>query len=151
MRAIHPNREFQLKVSGSVIGSWDRARIGQIFSNLLGNAVQYGFRGTPIVVRVEGLPHGVAVCVHNEGIPIGSDALRTLFSALTRAQSNEDTKSKPVSTNLGLGLFISKEIVAAHGGTIDVTSTESDGTTFKVFLPPNLPTVHRLIPSSWSS
>ena len=135
MRAMHPNREFLLKISGPVTGIWDKARIGQVFSNLLGNAVQYGFRGTPITVRVEGLPEGVAIVVHNEGIPISADTLRTIFSALTRAQSNEDTKSKPVSTNLGLGLYISKEIVTAHGGTIDVASTEIDGTTFKVFFP----------------
>lgn len=135
MRVLHPNREFLLKVSGPVTGVWDKARIGQIFSNLIGNAVQYGFRGAPITVRVEGLPNGLAICVHNEGTPIAADALRTIFNALARAQSNEDTKSKPVATNLGLGLYITKEIVAAHGGTIDVTSSEFEGTTFKVFLP----------------
>lgn len=135
MRALHPNREFQIKVSGDVAGVWDKARIGQIFSNLLGNAVQYGFRGTPIIVRVEGLPLGVCLTVHNEGVPIAEEKLSYIFSALTRAQSNEDTKSKPVATNLGLGLYISKEIATAHGGTIDVSSTEADGTTFKVFLP----------------
>ena len=135
MRVMHPGREFVLKISGLVKGRWDKARIGQVFSNLLGNAVQYGFRGTPITVRVEGLPDGLAICVHNEGVPITPDALQTLFNAMTRAQSNEDTKSRPVSTNLGLGLYISKEIVAAHGGTITVSSSELDGTTFKVFLP----------------
>ena len=135
MRAMHPNREFLLRVTGPVTGNWDKARIGQVFSNLLGNAVQYGFRSTPITIRVEGLPQGVAICVHNEGVPINPDTLGRIFSALTRAQSNEDTKSRPVSTNLGLGLYISKEIVTAHGGTIQVTSTEADGTAFKVFLP----------------
>ncbi|WP_443749455.1 sensor histidine kinase [Asticcacaulis solisilvae] len=135
MRALHPNREFLLKVSGPVTGIWDKARIGQIFSNLIANAVQYGFRGAPITVRVEGLPNGLAICVHNEGTPIAADALRTIFNALARAQSNEDTKSQPVATNLGLGLYITKEIVVAHGGTIDVTSSEFEGTTFKVFLP----------------
>jgi signal transduction histidine kinase len=135
MRAIHPAREFVLKISGQVTGIWDKARIGQVFSNLLGNAVQYGFRGTPITVRVEGIPDGIAICVHNEGVPIKPDAVPGLFDAMTRAQSNEDTKSRPVSTNLGLGLYISKEIVTAHGGTIKVSSSENDGTTFKVFLP----------------
>ncbi len=135
MRAMHPSQDFVLKISGPVKGAWDKARIGQVFSNLLGNAVQYGFRGTPITVRVEGLPEGIAICVHNEGIPIAPDALRSLFDAMTRAQSNDDTKSRPVSTNLGLGLYISREIVTAHGGTISVSSSEIEGTTFKVFLP----------------
>ncbi len=140
MRVMHPNREFVLKISGPVKGDWDKARIGQVFSNLLGNAVQYGFRSTPITVRVEGLPEGIALCVHNEGVPITPDGLRTLFNAMTRAQSNENTKSRPVSTNLGLGLYISKEIVTAHGGTITASSTEDEGTTFKVFLPAAAPT-----------
>lgn len=122
-------------MTGPVTGNWDKARIGQVFSNWPGNAAQYGFRSAPITVRVEGLPQGMAICVHNEGVPINPEALDTIFSALTRAQSNEDTKSKPVSTNLGLGLYISKEIVTAHGGTIQVASTEVDGTAFKVFLP----------------
>ncbi len=139
MRAMHPNREFVLKISGLVKGTWDKARIGQVFSNLLGNAVQYGFKGTPITVRVEGLPEGLAICVHNEGVPIAPDALRTLFNAMTRAQSNEDANSRPVSTNLGLGLYISKEIVTAHGGTITVSSSEAEGTMFKVFLPIKMP------------
>ncbi len=139
MRAMYPNREFVLKISGLVKGTWDKARIGQVFSNLLGNAVQYGFKGTPITVRVEGLPEGLAICVHNEGVPIAPDALRTLFNAMTRAQSNEDANSRPVSTNLGLGLYISKEIVTAHGGTITVSSSEAEGTMFKVFLPMEMP------------
>ncbi|ESQ75331.1 sensor histidine kinase KdpD [Asticcacaulis sp. AC402] len=124
MRVLHPAREFVLKVSGDVRGAWDKARIGQVFSNLLGNAVQYGFRSSPITVRVEGTPHAVVLSVHNEGIPIAPENQHTIFNALTRAQSNDETKSRPISTNLGLGLYISKEIVAAHGGTISFTSTE---------------------------
>lgn len=135
MRALHPNREFQLKVSGPVTGFWDKARMGQVFSNLIGNAVQYGFRSAPIMIRIEGMPRCLVICVHNEGTPIPPDALRTIFTALARAASNEDTKSQPVATNLGLGLYISKEIVTAHGGTIEVASSELEGTTFKVCLP----------------
>ena len=135
MRAMHPNREFQLNVMGDVSGIWDKARIGQVFSNLIGNAVQYGFRSAPITIRVEGTPREVVLSVHNEGVPISPDALGTIFSALTRAQSNDDTKSRPISANLGLGLFISKEIVTAHGGDIRVSSSEKDGTIFRVNFP----------------
>lgn len=135
MRVLHPSREFQIKVTGDVGGIWDKARIGQVLSNLLGNAVQYGFRGVPIKVTVEGMPRDVVLCVHNEGIPISADAIRTIFSAMTRAQSNEDTKSKPIATNLGLGLYISRQIVTAHGGSIDVKSSEVDGTAFTVRFP----------------
>lgn len=135
MRALHPAREFQLKVSGEVSGLWDKARIGQVFSNLIGNAVQYGFRGTPVQVTVEGMPKDVVLCVHNEGVPISPESLLSIFSALTRAQSNDHTRSQPIATNLGLGLYITKQIVVAHGGTISVTSTERDGTKFTVRFP----------------
>ncbi|MDV6330972.1 HAMP domain-containing sensor histidine kinase [Asticcacaulis sp. 201] len=135
MRAIHPHQEFLLNVSGDVSGLWDKARIGQVFSNLIGNAVQYGFRTTPVAIRVEGAPNEVVLSVHNEGVPIGADALPTLFNALTRAQPNDDTKSRPLSGNLGLGLFIVKEIITAHGGTISVSSSEKDGTWFRARFP----------------
>ncbi len=134
MRAMHPEREIRLKVSGDVSGLWDKARIGQIFSNLLGNAIQYGFRSAPIMVTVEGLPREVVLTVHNEGVPIPPDDLVTIFNSLTRIKTEEDMDSQP-EVNLGLGLYICKEIVVAHGGTINVTSTERDGTSFTVRFP----------------
>ncbi len=134
MRAMHPNREIRLKVSGDVSGLWDKARIGQIFSNLLGNAIQYGFRSAAIMVTVEGLPREVVLTVHNEGVPIPPDDLVTIFNSLTRIKTEEDMDSTP-EVNLGLGLYICKEIVVAHGGTINVTSTERDGTSFTVRFP----------------
>jgi signal transduction histidine kinase len=134
MRAIHPRRDFTLKISGDMKGSWDKARIGQIFSNLLGNAVRYSFADTVIGVTVEGPPDEVMLSVQNEGMPIPSDAIGNIFNSLTRAEV-PDGESHPESVNLGLGLYITKEIVAAHGGTISVTSSEEDGTNFVVRLP----------------
>lgn len=135
MRILHPGRAFELRVTGEVRGAWDKARIGQVFSNLIGNAVQYGFIGTPITVRVEGLPQAVAISVHNEGVPIAASAQRTIFNALTRAPSQAQTAAQPASTNLGLGLYITKEIVEAHGGTISFTSTDTAGTVFRICFP----------------
>lgn len=135
MRAMHPTREIRLKVSGDVSGLWDKARIGQVFSNLLGNAIQYGFRSAPIAVTVEGQTDAVILTVHNEGVPIEPEALTTLFNSLTRVIVDDDTASAEPTVNLGLGLYICKEIVVAHGGTIGVTSTEREGTTFMVTFP----------------
>lgn len=140
VRAMRPTREIRLKVSGDVSGLWDKARIGQVFSNLLGNAVQYGFRNAPISVTVDGQATAVVLTVHNEGVPIAPDDLATLFNSLTRVIVDEDLASEP-SVNLGLGLYICKEIVVAHGGTIAVTSTERDGTTFTVRFPRTAGTV----------
>lgn len=115
-------------------GSWDRARIGQVFSNLLGNAARYSVAHTPIRVKLEGPPEEVVLSVKNYGAPIPSDAIRRIFDSLTRAEL-PDGEHHPESVNLGLGLYITKEIVTGHGGTIGVTSSQVDGTNFTVRLP----------------
>lgn len=135
MRAMHPGRKFDLQVSGNLVGNWDKARIGQLFSNLLGNAAQYGFKGTPICVNVTGAPKDVTLSVHNEGIPIAPDATVKIFESMTRAEPTEAGEINSERVNLGLGLYISKEIVIGHGGKISVTSSEKDGTTFMAKLP----------------
>jgi signal transduction histidine kinase len=130
MRSLHPSRIFTLKSSEDTIGLWDRPRIGQVFSNLIGNAVQYGFADLPIDVKIIGDLKGVTLSVHNEGVPIPKDAIGGIFDAMVRGRV--EAKS---TTNLGLGLYITKEIISAHGGTISVTSSEKDGTTFTALLP----------------
>jgi signal transduction histidine kinase len=130
MQAAYPKREITLEISGDTEGKWDRARIGQVFSNLIGNAVQYSFNDMPIVVTVNGGTEDVILSVHNQGVPIPRDKLGQIFDPLTR-------NSATGSMNLGLGLFITQEIVTAHGGTIDVTSSENSGTTFSARFPKN--------------
>ncbi len=134
MRVSHPMREFVIDILGDTKGEWDKARIGQVFSNLLGNAVQYSFRDTPISVTINGQTKDVKLSVHNQGIPIPLDKAERIFDALTR-NAAESEQEQPESTNLGLGLYITKEIVTAHGGTIDVISTEKGGTTFSARFP----------------
>jgi signal transduction histidine kinase len=134
MRAMHPSRTFQLEISGETEGKWDKARIGQVFSNLLGNAVQYGFGDLPIGVTIKGDPEAVLVSVHNDGIPIAASAIGSIFESLTRA-GGEKSPNFSESTNLGLGLYITKQIVSAHGGSVGVTSSEKDGTTFTAAFP----------------
>jgi signal transduction histidine kinase len=131
MRALHPGRTFTLEISGDTEGEWDKPRIGQVLSNLIGNAVQYGFSHPPIGVTVKGGPKEVSLSVHNEGVPIPHDAIGVIFDSLIRGDSADGDSS----TNLGLGLYITKEIVSAHGGTIGVTSSEKNGTTFTAHLP----------------
>jgi signal transduction histidine kinase len=70
--------------------------------------------------------------VHNDGTPIPAEAIPTIFDPLMRSANEE--LGEP-STSLGLGLFIVKEVVEAHRGTIEVTSSEVEGTTFTVVLP----------------
>lgn len=130
MRSLHPGRTFVIKSSGDTIGLWDRPRIGQVFSNLLGNAVQYGFTDLPIDITVSGETDAVSLAVHNQGIPIPKDTVVGIFDAMVRGGTEGSG-----TTNLGLGLYITKEIVMAHGGTIKVSSSEKDGTTFTALFP----------------
>ena len=131
-RVIHPGRKITLEVSGDTEGEWDKARLGQVLSNLLSNAVQYGFTDMPICVTVKGSTEEVVLSVHNDGVPIPPAVRAKIFDSLVRGAS-KDTDSP--SHNLGLGLYITKAIVSAHNGTIDVKSSEKGGTEFIVRFP----------------
>jgi hypothetical protein len=134
MRAMHPSSTFKLEISGETEGKWDKARIGQVFSNLLGNAVQYGFKDLPVDVTIKGDPEAVSVSVHNDGVPIAPNTIGSIFDSLTRGAGGKSPNDQE-STNLGFGLYITKQIVLAHGGRIGVTSSEKDGTSFTATFP----------------
>ena len=129
----NPTRTLNLSVSGNLKGEWDKARIGQVFSNLIGNAIQYSFKESSIDITINGTTEEIVLSVHNKGIPVPAEKIGSLFDSLVRAVIDEG--DHPEDTNLGLGLYITKEIIVAHGGTISVTSTEADGTTFTARFP----------------
>jgi PAS domain S-box-containing protein len=131
LRAAHPARSIALDCP-SVTGVWDQDRIEQVFSNLVSNAVEYGDPAKPVTVegRVEG--HVMTIDVHNEGQPISPELQSQIFSPFRRGDRDSRT---PKTSGLGLGLYISSEIVAAHGGTIEVRSSLAEGTVFRVTLP----------------
>jgi len=135
VRAMHPSRTITLEISGNTEGEWDKPRIGQVFSNLLSNAIQYSFKDSSIDVVIKDTGDEVIVSVHNEGVPIPSDAIGRIFDSLTRGGIEEGSERPPGLVNLGLGLYITKEIVTTHGGTIDVISSEKEGTIFTVRFP----------------
>lgn len=141
MRVAYPARTITLDVAGDTKGEWDKARIGQVFSNLLGNALQYSFEGTPVAVSVQGTAEEVVLTVHNDGLPIPAEKIGIIFDALSRATGEEMTGTQ--AKNLGLGLYITKDIVISHGGTISVTSSEESGTAFIARFPRSAaPAVH---------
>ena len=95
--------------------------------------MQYGAYSTPVRVSVNGEPNAVTVMVGNDGVPIPPDKIRTIFDPLKRVATGNDVA--PAGGNLGLGLYITKEVVVAHNGTIEVTSSEMEGTTFTARFP----------------
>lgn len=115
--------------SGDATGMWDRDRLLQVLSNLLGNAAQHGAPDAPISARIDGTSaQSVTLTVENAG-EIPPALLDVLFDPLRRAESGSKKRQ-----GLGLGLFISQQIVVAHGGTIELCST-GGRTTFTVSLP----------------
>ncbi len=132
MAAAHPESVLALEASGDLRGDWDCARIGQVLANLVGNAVQHGSAKTPIVVTARGELEEVVLQVHNRGPAIPTSDLQGIFSPFKRLQSGQ---AAGPSSSLGLGLYIAERIVTAHGGTIDVSSSDEAGTSFTVRLP----------------
>jgi len=111
-----------------VIGVWDEFRIEQVVANLLTNALRYGAR-KPIRVRVYSEGGEARVDVRDEGIGVSPENQKRIFQQFERVSANHAVHG------LGLGLFISDQIVAAHGGTISVESEEGKGSLFRISLP----------------
>ncbi|WLH36265.1 sensor histidine kinase [Pseudomonas sp. FP2196] len=130
--AGNPECDPLLTVEGDTKGSWDAGRIDQLLQNLIGNALQHGSNQHDVTVTLSGEGDSVCIAVHNHGTPIPEEAIGTIFDPLVR--SADEQLGHP-STSLGLGLFIVKEVVTAHGGTIEVSSNAADGTLFRVVLP----------------
>ncbi|CAA9262651.1 MAG: hypothetical protein AVDCRST_MAG26-2401 [uncultured Chloroflexia bacterium] len=117
--------ERPLPVSG------DRGRLVQVVNNLLTNAVKYSPAGTRIEVRVEAVGEQACLHVRDEGIGIPESALPNLFRRFYRA----DNGVAQSVNGLGIGLYVVKEIMSRHGGSITVDSREGEGSTFTVCLP----------------
>nr|WP_255449970.1 MULTISPECIES: ATP-binding protein [Myxococcaceae] len=120
-----------LEAPEPVAGLWDRTRLEQVVSNLLSNAIKYG-AGHPVRVRVEAHRGVAQLSVHDEGIGIAPEHLSRIFGKFERAVSERHYGG------LGLGLYITHQIVEALGGHIGVMSALGAGATFTVTLPQRL-------------
>ena len=134
MQAIYPDRVFRLACAESLPGEWDVARMSQVVSNLLGNAIQHGAVTSAVTLSGKRDENLVEIAVHNNGTSIPVDAIPKLFDCLFQGRISEQADDDQ-TTSLGLGLYIAREIVVAHGGTISVASSDEDGTAFTARLP----------------
>ena len=135
VRSGHPGREFLLDVPQDLVGLVDSARLRQALSNLLNNAVQHGEADSSIELAVRADSSWIALEVKNQGEPIPAESLQVIFDPLVQLSDDSAVKLKAPSTNLGLGLFIAREVALGHGGAIDVKSNRQDGTIFTIRLP----------------
>ncbi|WP_260396989.1 GAF domain-containing sensor histidine kinase [Variovorax sp. KBW07] len=129
VRAANPALDIRDNLAVNGVVRCDPGRIQQVLSNLLGNAVAHGAPDAPIVVQARIEDDQLVLSVTNGGTPIPPDDLPKIFQPYWRPEH-----SKP-GGGLGLGLYICSEIVAAHSGTLEVTSSEAEGTRFVATLP----------------
>lgn len=136
VRTVHVERRITLALHGDLRVVWDGARIGQAFANLLINGIQHGSDSDEVAVVVTGSKDDIVWSVNNRGAPIPPPVLRTIFDPARRFALRPASERSPGQAhNLGLGLYIAREIISAHGGRIAIASSKADGTTFTVQIP----------------
>ncbi|WP_431261230.1 hybrid sensor histidine kinase/response regulator [Roseateles chitinivorans] len=128
-RGANPGLVIELVQESPDDGAWDGDRLSRVIANLLRNAVEHGAEGRPIVVRTGSRAGTRRLSVRNEGRPIPDEVRGRLFEPMVHR-----TTDAPAASNMGLGLFVCRTIVEAHGGRIDVETDES-GTEFRIELP----------------
>lgn len=119
---------FELGLEGDVTGLWDRLRIEQVVDNLVSNALKYG-AGKPIRVSTRSRGEVAELLVEDRGIGIEPADLSRIFDQFERGAASRGR------SGIGLGLYITRQIVRAHGGDIDVVSRPGEGSEFRVALP----------------
>ncbi len=133
-QAGNPGRVLHLEASGDLTGIWDASRLRQVISNLLANAIQHGSENGAVGLSAQSHGDEVVVAVSNGGAPIPAELLPTIFDPLVRGLSPEQQRRRRPGS-IGLGLYIAREVVTAHGGSIDVTSSSESGTVFTIRIP----------------
>jgi signal transduction histidine kinase len=127
-----PNRKLHFNRPDAPIEiTIDPLRINQVISNLIDNALKYSFEDSPIEVSITTTETHLCVSVKDQGHGITEEKQKDLFAPFSRGSDELTDKSG----GLGLGLFISREIIILHGGTIAVKSTIGEGSTFYFELP----------------
>jgi len=120
--------EIALRADGPLVGSWDRGRIEQVVDSLLSNAIKFG-RGLPVEVEVRREGGSATLLVRDRGIGIPPEEQARIFEPFERAVSIRNF------SGFGLGLWVVRRNVEAHGGTVELTSRPGEGSTFRVALP----------------
>ena len=128
LNVVWPERviRFETQLEGPV--NLDGKRVAQLFSNLLGNALSYGEKDQPVIALARSANNLFTLSVSNAGRKISAPIMHRLFQPFSRGDGAGNAQG------LGLGLYIASEIAAAHGGTLDVVSTD-DQTTFTLTIP----------------
>ncbi|HET8846086.1 MAG TPA: CheR family methyltransferase, partial [Ktedonobacteraceae bacterium] len=128
---MHPDHRLLLEETAAITVSADRERTGQVLANLLTNAIKYGSATEPVVVRIQGEAAEVTVQVQDRGTGIPADQQARIFERFYQVTS----ASQERAAGLGLGLYLTAQIVKQQGGRIWVESREGMGSTFSFTIP----------------
>jgi signal transduction histidine kinase len=128
-QAAGGGHQFVVDAPAGVVGEWDAERLGQVLANLVSNAVKYSPDGTEVRIRVRQSDEAVLLSVADRGAGIAASQIDQLFQPFARLGRERQ------ATGTGLGLYIAKGIVEAHGGRIWVESSPGHGSTFSMSLP----------------
>jgi len=132
LELAYPERTIEFEARGDAWGNWDPDRMAQVVSNLVGNALQHSPESGTVRVDLRDEGERVLLETSNAGPPIPAEVLPHLFEPGRRGPPGRGHKE---SSGLGLGLYIVRQIVLAHGGEISARSSAEEGTTFTVSLP----------------
>ncbi len=127
-RLERDNIEVVFREEDIITGNWDRLRIEQAVTNIISNAIRYG-QGKPIEVTIKKYYSNAQIIITDHGIGISKTTQKKIFDLFERGVPQESYKG------LGVGLYITRQIVGAHGGAIKVMSKENRGSTFIIILP----------------
>jgi signal transduction histidine kinase len=119
LKSVWPDVAIEASIDIEEPVNCDRGKLGQLFSNLLGNAILYGDQGKPVRVSARTIDGVFELAVTNYGAPISDKAMGNLFKPYTRGD-------RPSQQGLGLGLYIASQIAGAHGGTLKASSNAEE-------------------------
>ena len=133
---------FILDAPAAIYGEWDAGRLEQVLLNLLDNALKYGRRGAPVILRLSEDAEGATVGVENEGTGLDESVLSQLFDRYYRVPAHTESGTP----GLGLGLYVAREIVTLHGGRIWAENRPEGGVRVSFTLPRGEPNDHERQP-----
>jgi signal transduction histidine kinase len=134
IKTSHPKAIFTIEKIGDVTGMWDKSRLQQMIFNLVTNAAIHS-SDQQATIEIREAKGDVLFTISNRGKPIPANHQQRIFEPFVHEGASA---SAQLSSGLGLGLFVVREIVEAHRGSIELTSSGIDGTTFAVRLPRNM-------------
>jgi signal transduction histidine kinase len=147
LQLVSPSRAIQSEIRISAPVVCDVGRVQQVLSNLVKNALVHGQQDAPVSVRVHGDAERLVISVGNAGAPIAPAECERIFEPYARGLGDAGGGGGGGGgggqrQGLGLGLYICRQIVSAHGGTLSVTSSPEEGTRFVATLPARPGTAH---------